>query len=150
MRPEQLLCGWHSLGTGHVLIQGCNWSSHDDARTPEPVGAAADTPGPLWLRRCRAKFCTQLCNRLLRNWAFAPCSRERGHVLDVSSGQALYVREFPSKVIGQPLDDGTPPALNFLRIADVLPNSPVQLDQLGVDRAQRQSYAKTAHGSLAL
>ena len=63
-----------------------------------------------------------------------PCLGERPHVLEVRRREPCHVRELPAEIGGETVDDLGAPSLSVLALEDLVPDLPVELDQLAVDR----------------
>jgi len=85
----------------------------------------------------------QLSNGLLDNFIAAsfqrPSLREAPHVMEIRPREARDGRELPTKVGGQSVNNPATPALTLLTIEDLVPDLPVEPDQLAVDRERRTS-----------
>jgi hypothetical protein len=59
---------------------------------------------------------------------------EGSHVFQVPGREAFHAGEFPSEVVGEPIDDLGTPAMLFLPSQDVPADLPVEEDELAVNR----------------
>jgi hypothetical protein len=59
---------------------------------------------------------------------------EAAHMVEVGAREAGHLREVATEIRGQPVDDLGAPALQALALENLVPDLPVQLDELAVDR----------------
>jgi hypothetical protein len=76
----------------------------------------------------------QLAHGLWANFAVRPTGRELTHVLQVRVREALHLWELRTKIRREPLDDSPTPTLLLLALEDLAADTPVEPDQLLIDR----------------
>jgi hypothetical protein len=76
----------------------------------------------------------QLSHRLWDIFLIWPGGRKLAHVMDVATREALHLRKLSTKIRREPLDDFPAPALLLLAFENLLADTPVEPDQLLVDR----------------
>ncbi|HEY1215514.1 MAG TPA: hypothetical protein VGE93_17930 [Bryobacteraceae bacterium] len=85
----------------------------------------------------------QLCSRLLHKFRIRPGLGKGAHVFQVARRETSHIRECGLQVARQLVHDGGSPSLLLLPLKDVVPDLPVQLDQLPVCTAAARWRARS-------
>jgi len=111
---------------------------HQNVAAPAMLDRGLRVPQPLvpflnLLNQRNVVVPGQFCKRRLQNCFIGPSLRTSLHVAEVAGREPLHVRELPSEVVGQSLDDFSSPAVLALARQNLFPDPPIEQHQFLID-----------------